>query len=191
MGPRTRPIRLLAALSACLVLAAGSTRPALASSMTATEAVSAGTLGFNSAPGGIALATVLSGYDQTATSAYSLDVADLSGSGAGWNITATSTTFTTGSQTLATTATTVSANPGSVCDTAGQCSAYAATGTVTYPYTMPAAAVAPAATKLVANAANNGMGGQTLNFTFGMGVNGGAYAGNYISTWTFSLVSGP
>src|ERR1700756_4089799 len=78
---------------------------------TATATLSAGSLAFVSAPGNISFSATLNGTDQTVTSNQGLDVGDATGSGAGWNITATSTTFTSGGHTLSTSATTVTATP--------------------------------------------------------------------------------
>ncbi|MDQ8047156.1 MAG: hypothetical protein AAGC46_05975, partial [Solirubrobacteraceae bacterium] len=51
--------------------------------------------------------TVLNGLDQTQPSVATIAVDDLRGSGAGWNVSATSTTFKSGTYTLPTTATTI------------------------------------------------------------------------------------
>src|SRR5439155_5241632 len=111
---------------------------------------------------------------------------------AGWNITLTSTTFSTGGgspHTLATTATTVQSAPTVTCDSGYTCTL--ATNSVTYPYTVPAGATAPTATKLFNAAANTGTGNETLTPTFRVTIPANAYVGTYTSTWTLSLVSGP
>jgi hypothetical protein len=133
-------------------------------------------------------ATTLNGLDQTKTVTATFDVTDNTG-GNGWNVTATSTTFTTGPHPLPTGATTVSLAPTSACDTGFTCTA--PTDSVSYPYALPAGASAPAATKLVNAAVNSGIGHETITATFTLTVPGNAYAGTYQSTWTFSLVSGP
>src|SRR5437868_6674783 len=84
--------------------------PAGATSATAT--ISAGSLAFVSAPPAVSFTATLGGTDQTVTTTQPLDLGDATGSGSGWNITATSTTFSTGGatpKTLANTATTVAA----------------------------------------------------------------------------------
>src|ERR1700688_4717029 len=89
------------ALSGALILASS------ASATSATATLSAGTFGFiNSTPASVSFAGTLTGVDQTLSTTQAFDVGDATGSGAGWNITATSTTFTSGTHTLATGATT-------------------------------------------------------------------------------------
>lgn len=163
-----------------------------AGATTASETVTAGSLGFASTPGSVTFpATTLDGQNKTVTAAQPLDIADATGSGAGWNVTATSTLFTNGSHTLASGATTVASAPsGPTCDTNVTCTVGGAT-TVAYPYSLPAAATAPTATKMFNAPAGTGMGDQTVTPTWTLAIPGNAYAGNYTSTWTLSLVSGP
>ena len=160
---------------------------------TGTATISAGSLSFVSAPPNVSFAGVLSGVDQTLSSgAQAIDVGDATGSGTGWNVTATSTTFTTGGgtpHTLATTATSLTSAPTDACDTGATCTL--ATNSVTYPYVLPAAAVAPTATKLFNAAANTGLGNQTVSPNWKLAVPASTYAGTYTSTWTFTLASGP
>ena len=156
----------------------------------ATATLTAGTLGFiNSTPANVTFSGTLNGANQTLTTTQPFDVSDASGSGAGWNITATSTTFTSGGHTLATTATTVQAGPTIACDATVTCTL--ATDSTTYPYSLPAAATAPTATKLVDTAAGTGMGNQTVTPTWSLAIPASTYAGSYTSTWMLSLVSGP
>ena len=117
-------------------------------------------------------------------------MSDATGSGAGWNLTATSTTFATGGgPTLATTSTTVQSGPTRACDSGSTCTL--ATNSVTYPYTLPAGASAPTATKVFNAAANSGEGNQTVTVTWSLAVPATAVPGTYTSTWTISLASGP
>jgi len=130
----------------------------------------------------------LNGTNQTKTStALTLSVGDTRGSGAGWNVTITSTTFTTGSKSLSTAATTVTGValncPGGGCTNP--------TNAVSYPLTVPAGTVAPAAVKLYDAALHTGLGTFTLTPTFSMALPANTYAGSYSSTVTFSVVSGP
>ncbi len=176
-----------AAITSLLLAAA----PALATN--ASETLTAGSLGFAATPGAVTFpATTLNGQNKTVTFQQPLDIADATGSGAGWNITATSTTFkTTGGNTLPTNATTVASAPAApTCDTNVTCTQGGATS-VTFPYSLPAAATAPNATKLYNAPANTGMGDQTASPTWTLAIPGNAYSGNYTSTWTLSLVSGP
>src|SRR5581483_5131949 len=113
--PRGRAVRTAtvgAALAAAVALAAA--LPAAATTGTAT--ISAGSLAFVSSPPNVSFNATLNGLDQTVTSTEALDVGDATGSGTGWNITATSTTFTTGTKSLSTSATTVTGAPTDVCD---------------------------------------------------------------------------
>lgn len=164
-----------------------------AGATTASETLTAGSLGFASTPGAVTFpATTLNGQDKSVTVAQPLDIADATGSGAGWNITATSTLFkTSGGNALPAGATTVGTAPAApTCDTNVTCTVGGAT-TVAFPYTLPSAATAPVATKLYNAPANTGMGDQTVSPTWTLAIPGNAYAGNYTSTWTLSLVSGP
>ena len=65
------------------------------------------------------------------------------------------------------------------------------TNGVSYPYTLPAAATAPTATKIFSAAANTGLGNQTLTLALRLSIPANAFAGSYSSTWTYTLVSGP
>ena len=133
--------------------------------------------------------SALNGTDLTPGSGLALDVGDGT-LATGWNISLTSTTFSTGgasARTLSTSATTVPSAPTDTCD--ATCTL--ATNSVTYPYTVPAAATAPAATKLYNAATATGVGNQTITPTFKLAVPANTYAGTYSSTWTFTLASGP
>src|SRR5271155_1129370 len=117
-----------------------------ADASTATASLTAGSLGFVSAPPSVTFSDTLNGTNQTATAAQAIDVGDATGSGAGWNVTATSTTFTAAAHTLAAGAPTVAATPGVACDTGATCALATVLGSkVSYPYTLPAAATAPTA----------------------------------------------
>jgi len=187
--------RLIAAGVAivCGALAAGGLRAPAARALTASATLSAGTLGFVSAPSTVSFpAVTLDGLNETTSASQTFDVGDASGSGAGWNITATSTTFTNGTYSLPTTATTIQAAPAApTCNTNSTCAPATASGSVTYPYTLPAAATAPTATKLYSAAAGTGMGDQSVSATWQLAIPSSARSGSYASTWTESLVSGP
>jgi len=165
--------------------------PALpAGAATATATISAGSLAFVSAPPNVNFTATLNGSNQTVTAQQALDVSDATGSGAGWSITATSTTFNAGGGvTLSTTATTVQSTPGSACDNGSSCTL--ATNNISYPYTLPAGASAPAATKVFNAAASTGQGNETVTVTWSLAVPATTAPGTYTSTWTLSLVSGP
>lgn len=161
--------------------------PAVATTATAT--LTGGTLGFVAAPAATGFSVSLTGADVTSNSTQTFDVGDATGSGSGWNITATSTTFTAGSHTLPTTAVTVQSVPTVACDSGASCTV--ATNGTSYPYTLPAGATAPTATKIFSSAANTGLGNQTITLGLRLSVPANAFAGSYSSTWTYTLVSGP
>jgi hypothetical protein len=157
--------------------------------------LTAGSLAFiNSTPAATITfpATTLNGANQTVSATLAFDIGDATGSGSGWNVTATSTTFTSGSHTLPTTATTVPSAPTPSCD-ASAAGCTVATNSVSFPYTLPAATTAPTATKLFDASANTGMGDQSFTPTWSLAIPANAVASGtaYTSTWTFSLVSGP
>ena len=62
---------------------------------------------------------------------------------------------------------------------------------MSYPYTLPAGATAPTATKIFSSAANTGLGNQTVTVVFQLATPASTFAGSYGSTWTYTLVSGP
>ncbi len=144
-----------------------------------------------SAPPNVIFNATLNGLNQTATAAQAINVSDATGSGAGWNLTATSTTFAQGAHTFPTTATTITAAPTVACDPGVTCVRATKTALVTYPYTLPAAATAPTATRFFNSRAGRGMGDQTITPTWRLAVPANAYSGAYTSTWTISVVSGP
>jgi hypothetical protein len=137
-------------------------------------------------------AATLSGTNRSITAPLTIDIGDATGSGAGWNVTATSTTFTSAGHTLPTTATTIQSAPTASCDT-GAAGCTPATMNDSFPYTLPAAPAAPTATKLFNAPANSGMGDQTVTaiWTLAIPADAVASATPYASTWTFSLVTGP
>lgn len=190
----SRSRNTLFGLAAAAVLSVAASGSAMAA--TATQQVNAGSLSFiNSTPGDVTFpAVTLNGTDQTQTQTQAFDVSDATGSNAGWSITATSTTFTAaGTHTLSNTATTIQSAPGAACDASSSCTL--ASNGISYPYVLPAAAVAPVATKMFNAAANTGMGNQTVTPTWSLAIPSTTWAGGagspYTSTWTFTLVSGP
>jgi len=132
-------------------------------------------------------ALTLNGADQTTTGSVVLTPDDERGSGAGWNITGTSTTVSNGTQSLSTTATTTTG--GSSSAATGNCSL--PTNSVSYPVTLPAGSIPPTAVKLFNAASNTGSGPTNVTLSFQLAVPANAYRGTYTSTWTFAIVSGP
>jgi hypothetical protein len=179
--------RLLGAALVAGGAALATSLPAVAATATAT--LTGGTLGLVSAPSNTGFGVNLTGRDVVATATQTFDVSDATGSGSGWNITATSTTFTAGSKSLSPTSVTVQAVPTVGCDSGASCTT--ATNGANYPYTLPAGTTAPTATKIFSAAANTGLGNQTVTLVFQLAIPANAFAGSYSSTWTHSLVSGP
>ncbi len=161
---------------------------ATTSNVTASMGISAGTLAFVSTPASFAFTSItLNGATQTTTASVPLDIGDATGSGNGWNVTLSATTFTNAaSETLADGDFQVlsSSPPTVACDTSSTCTV-ATLGSL-YPYTLSGTG-----TKLLSSAANTGMGDQTVTIPWTATIPANAYAGTYTSTWTFTLVSGP
>ena|SRR2546422_832297 len=136
----------------------------------------------------------LNGLDKSVAITMPLTVIDATGSGSGWNVTITSTTFSTSGgtpHTLSTTATTVS-NITQACHTGSTCTS--ATNSVSYSptaLTVPAGSSAPTAVKLFNAALNTGMGEIDLTPTVSVALPANIYAGTYSSTITLAIVSGP
>lgn len=183
----------LAGAVACAVMAAlGSCQAAGAAttaSPTVTGTVAAGALSVATSAAPTFSANLATG-DQTPTYTLPLTATDTTGTGAGWNLTITSTQFTTGGgtpHTLAANASTITGAT-SACAT-GTCTN--PTNAVAYPVGVPAAATAPTAVKFFNAAANTGLGSFTVTPTVGVFVPSSTFAGSYSSTLTVSIVSGP
>jgi hypothetical protein len=187
LGSAGRRLPVVLALAAAALVV-----PVAAVAATGTATITAGSLAFVGSVPNVSFSATLNGLDQTVTSTQALDVSDATGSGTGWNLTATSTTFSTGGGTpklLSTTATSLTGAPTDTCDASSTCTL--GTNSVTYPYVLPAGATAPTATKLFNAAANTGLGNQTVTPSWKLAVPASTFAGTYTSTWTISLVSGP
>jgi len=139
----------------------------------------------------------------TASADQQLTVDDSSGTGAGWHITVSATTFTTGTHTLPDTGIIIvtgsvssltSADPGVAC--AGSCILPA--NTTAYPVSIDTAASSPPASTLYDASAGTGVGSITVGGSDAADPIGWwvlvpvtAYAGSYTSTVTLTLASGP
>jgi hypothetical protein len=140
------------------IVAALAVAVAPAWSSTGTATLTAGSLAF-AAPATVTFSATLTGLDQTTSATQAIDVADATGSGVGWKLQATSTAFCTSGNAhcLANAATTVqSPGPTVACDASSTCTT--ATNGVSYPFTLPAATTAPAATTFFNAAAASGIG---------------------------------
>jgi len=141
-----------------------------------------------SLPSGATLADRLDGTDQGITYSLPLDVTDVRGSGSGWDLTMTSTTFTTGSRSLAPGSSTIT-GVSTACAPGGICTAPA--NAISYPLTVPASPEAPDAAQFFDAPDATGLGRFTVTPTIAIGIPGNAYAGDYTSVVTVAAVSGP
>lgn len=181
----------LAAFGLSLVLVAGALAAgAMADTGLVTGTVAAGTLSEVTAAAPT-FSVSLDGTDQTASYTLPITLTDSRGTGLGWNMTITSTQFTTGGaspNTLPTSASTITAvssscKPGSTCTNP--------TNSVTYPLGLPSGATAPTAVKLMNAALLTGLGKFTVTPTVSVSVPANSFAGTYTSTITLAVVSGP
>jgi photosystem II stability/assembly factor-like uncharacterized protein len=131
--------------------------------------------------------TTLDGLNQTIDANFPVTVDDETGSGAGWNLTATSTTFTAGAKTLPTSAAEIEA----VGQNASTTDCSPASDAIGYPVTVPAATTAPAGVKIFNAAASSGAGPASLTVYASLAIPARAASGSYSSTWTLTLASGP
>ena len=163
--------------------------PSLAQSdVIGTMTVTGGNLSMTAGDDPAFTGVTLDGTDQTPNDTIDIDVKDLTGTGAGWNLQITSTTFNGGSgHTLATTATTIT-GVSSVCDT-GTCTN--PTNVIGYALTVPADTAPPLAATFFNAAVTTGMGDFTITPTFELSVPAATYAGTYTSTMTLTLASAP
>lgn len=165
------------------VIALVASSAALAQTLTATANV-AGTAGVSlNLPANPSLSDTLDGSDQTVSYAPLLGVVDARGSGAGWNLQISATSFSDGSgHTLAPgTVTAVAA----ACHTGSTCTAASSAG-IAYPLTVTATAA-----KFFNAALNSGLGKIDVTPTVEVAIPGNAYAGTYTSTVTLAATTGP
>jgi hypothetical protein len=163
-----------------------------------TATLTGGTLTVE-APPTLSWSGTLSGASQSLGAQATVSPIDATGSGLGWNITLTSTQFTTGTHTLPTSALTINGSSTSATsttapvDTPATASDTAAVphGDVAYPYTVPAGSTAPSATVFYDANANSGMGTNNLATDWWLAVPSGSYAGTYTDTITVAITSGP
>ena len=100
----TNRISRYIALALVIVVTLVIAMPSFADDVTGSLVVNAGTLAMTTSDNPTFAAVTLDGTDQTRTDAIDISVEDFTGSGDGWNLQITSTTFTDGVNTLPTTA---------------------------------------------------------------------------------------
>jgi hypothetical protein len=158
------------------------TTAALAGNLTATATVT-GTAGVSmTLPADPSISGTLDGTDQTVSWSALLGVVDARGTGAGWNLTMSATSFDdTHGHTL---------SPGTITGITAACqggnACTAATNAIGYPLTLSGTAQ-----KFFNAAANSGMGKVNVTPSVSVAIPGNAYAGTYTSTVTLAAVSGP
>jgi hypothetical protein len=174
--------RIVISLAIAVVALVGATA-AVAGTLTTTATIS-GTAGISlNLPSNPSVSTTLDGTDQTVSYAPLLGIVDARGTGAGWNLTISATTFSDGAgHTLA--AGQVS-SVAAACHSGSTCTAATSSG-VSYPLT-----VGSTASKFFNAAVNTGLGKVDVTPTIDVAVPGNAYAGTYTSTVTLAAVSGP
>jgi len=162
-----------------------------ANAVTASVTILPGPVGFLSAPSNVSFPSLGPGSnDRTVSAAQSFNVG-AAGSVSGWSISATSTTFSSGTHALPTAATTIFSAPSAPrCDARSTCTVGVAP-TVSYPYVLPAGATQPTATKLFAATPGTGIGNETFRPTWTLSLPADLHDGSYRSTWTISLTTGP
>jgi len=179
-----------AAAAGALVLAlTGPAGAATSASITVGSTAVTGTTLSVSPTGSPSFGITLNGADQTASYSLPLQVVDIRGSGAGWNLTITSTTFSTGTHTFPTSASTIagvsaSCNSGSTCTVPSN---NVSNGSLA----LPAGSTSPSAVKFENAGTNSGLGEINLTTTVHVVIPANVFAGTYTSTVTVAIAAGP
>src|SRR4051794_32541221 len=174
----------LAAVAASVLPA----QSAFAASATVTGNVNAGPLSTppTATP---SFSVTLDGTDKTGSYSVPTSVTDATGSGSGWNLTITSTQFTTGGGSPRTLATNASSITGVTNTCATTC--VSPTNSITYPVGVPAGSSPPTAVKYFNAAASTGQGKFDNTPAVDVSVPALSSTGAYSSTLTLAAVSGP
>lgn len=184
---RTHKLAITVATTALLALAPAS---ALAATSTVTGTVNAGNLSIATTAAPTFSAT-LDGTDQTKAYTVPTTVTDARGNNAGWNLTVTSTQFTTGGATPSTLATNASTVTGVTNACAAGATCTLSNNSVTYPVGVPAGSTPPTAVKYFNAATSTGKGKFDNTPAVNVALPASVDAGTYSSTLTLSAVSGP
>jgi hypothetical protein len=164
------------------VVALAAATAALAANLTATATVTgASGLSLN-LPANPSISDTLDGTDQTVSYAPVLGLVDARGSGAGWNLTMSATTFSDGAgHTL---------QPGTIASVSDGCHSGSSCTTPTNSVSVPIT-LSTTAAKFFNSALNTGLGKVDVTPTVNVSIPGNSYAGTYTSTVTVAAVSGP
>ncbi|MDQ2714441.1 MAG: WxL domain-containing protein [Chloroflexota bacterium] len=188
---KPRVIRFCLSFALLTIMMLSGSALAFADGPTVTTTITGGSLSETTASTQAPSAT-LAGTNQSITYTMPITLTDLRGSGAGWNLTITSTQFTTGGGTPQTLATTASTITGVTSAHVGTDAYTDPTNSITYaPLQVPAAATAPNAVKFFNAALTTGLGTFTVTPTVSIFLPANTYAGAYTSTVTLAVVSGP
>jgi hypothetical protein len=177
--------------------------------MTGTVTLTGGSLTLTS-PSSLSWTGTLTGSDQQLVDVNSSDqqytVNDATGTGAGWHVTTSATTFTNGTKTFPNTGTfstngslssyTSTSAPSATCGGSSTCTL--PTNNTTYPVAITTAATSPPSSTIYDTQASTGLGqiligGSTNPNPVGwwVYVPASAIAGSYTSTITMQIISGP
>ena|SRR5438270_13953438 len=173
-----------------MAFAMSSSAIAFADSTTGTITITSGTL-METGAAAPALRLTTNGIAQTAPYALAMTTTDATGSGSGWNLTITSTTFITDDATPHTLSTSASLLTGVTAACVANTTCTNPTNAITYPVAVPAAATAPPAVKFFNASANTGMGKFSVTPMISISLPAGMYVGVYSSIVTLGIVSGP
>jgi hypothetical protein len=177
-------------VAAGAVLAISTCAVALADSTTVTMNVNGGSLAESVYATPVSTPVTLNGTDQTTSYTFSVDANDPTGTGNGWKVQVTSTTFSTGGGAHALSTGASSVTSASASCKQGTCTS-PTTSSLSYPVAVPAAATPPAAVTFFNAATNTGMGEFVVSPSVQVNIPANTYAGTYSSTLTLSIVSGP
>jgi len=210
---------LAGGIGGCVLVGAGTAQAAacpgtpVAAGTTCTDT---GTLTFTGgalnllSPTALGWTAVDTGIDQqlvdTTTAQQSYIVDDATGSGAGWNVTVSATTFTNGTVSLPNTGTfstngsitsiVATAGPTAACTSGATCTLPTDTS-VTYPVALTTAATTPTAFKIYDALVNTGLGSITIGLPgaapvgWWVAVPANAKPATYLSTVTLEVLSAP
>ena len=188
-GVHMHRLRSISLLAVSAVLATAGVAYADATP-TVTGTVNPGTLSVASTGAAPSFTTTLDGTDQTLNYSAPLIVTDATGSGAGWNLTITSTQFDAGSgHKLATGASSLKSAITEACHTGSTC--VDPTDNVSRPVTVPAGATAPTAVSFYNAALATGVGKIDVTPSVDVAVPASTVPGTYTSDLTIAAVSGP
>ena len=174
-----------------LTMTLGSSAIAFANGGPVTTTVNAGRLSLSGPAKVTATPVTLNGKDQTSTYTLPLTMVDARGSGAGWNLTITSTTFTSDSNKKISTLANNASSVGSVtviCNAHSTCTL--PNNSIRYPVAVPASTTPPAAVTFFNAAAKSGLGSFTITPTISIFVPNNTDEGTYTSTVSVAFGNG-